>query len=1528
MLGCAFELNIGNDTLTFNTVEELNDFIKNNKKRIEAALEGGQILFSKDPDQNNRQLETLAVLKPFIDAKADIEVETINEGVIKKLKHEAGTMGISKLIDTSELQKGKPLLAKIDLEAYRRNTISSLKEEIKLEQPGIEDSAVEAEAIRRFEQILKSWDNIRNNGNNVHYLADKFFSGNYVTYGSLRDAFLEEYPNTKFKDEVFKKLFNHFTELKARIAGLIGDTDLQVYTEIPLKYNNVDNLPDSNIVGIADLLVIDSKGKAHLFDYKTSYKHISDWDKDKVKRYGLQLSGYRQILRSHGIDVGTLGIIPFKMDSVDADKLQIDDISFDEIDDISGDLHQMPLSEFNFWMERRLPVKLNALYGGSNSNGESIVKHQELFFGLDKKGEYEKRVEKFLKYNTHKQNGEVYFEDDQKKKIKLSGNDRLDKQLISDYLQRKDADKKGRLTSIVQNIRSKTPRAGDSYDTLRTKGYHNPMYSRTSSIANNTNDVEVNARRAFSRYFHEDWEIMEFEPLMNEGILTFRNTANNVYEFVIVTDEFLDKPVNLTKSDLLLGHLYSKYDLKEDPKAAKATLLNINGIKILSFINENPEIFTKDKASIGMIRGINQFRGVFGADIDSLVKNFDELANKFKIPNQLAFVRKARTVDLLEMEVKRVLSHADTQSPISKKDSDSVEHIQKIMGEFTGAELLTKLINMYKEINSAWLSGDITKFDPKNELHVLASHVGILIKDMAQNPHKFTSENMVKNGVRMLNEQAESYFSPEDMREIGFTDSKWLSQKDEVLNPIARKLVINPIQVAMSRAQEEFVEWNSNFSRPLFKQYYKDTNVNIMAGDHVVKFRNLIEKDGKSYDKNFRFKNPEVGDSSYLTQTERAFLKKYLREINTWLYYDKTKSMSEMEKDAFFKGLGINYFNVPLSRRSGNSGTYTAVKGDDNAFKKFWGKTVKQFENLEAERQNLFEDQWQDFKTATNSMLDFYNKFDASKSQEARENLLIGRSLEEFEDNFEYLLGEVMYTAKRKEIFDYQLPIVNASLLGAIMYNNGYTTHEPEIAIKYGTDWIKTTIFNDNLVEKHQEKWVPLIGQSKKALSYVKLALTPLNFVREMIQGQFSNYIRIGVQAYGDDSPTMKDYTKALKIIAGESGDFLSNITLTEELNHFYGMADMDRDRLPEKIKLSKTGVSQMTGRFVLSTNTAPDYILRMSIMLAKMIKDGSYSAHSVDKSGKLSYDWTKDERFKHYAKGDTKHPDYKYQKALYNFVREQINSENSATGTGEYIKEGGALPKAYSNLERESVKSFINYIHGSYDHGDNILAKNTLLGMLFIQFRTWLFAKKRQYVAKRSNDYAIGSIKQEKDIEGNLKWWKIDGDSKIKTTENTGDPVLGWEGTMMEGVFNSMWRTLGIISKGDGNLKDRWKYIRDDSLLMANWKMALGDSLVYLLLGVMIKGAIDWGELEDESLPLHALAWTVVNAANDLSIVGNMKSLIDPDTVFPTVGYGFDLFETATKLVSGQQTLGNAIVGDVAVLRQIDEMTGLLRKE
>jgi hypothetical protein len=82
----------------------------------------------------------------------------------------------------------------------------------------------------------------------------------------------------------------------------LGDTNLTFLTEIAAVGTlNSTTKGVNELLGRIDLVVIDSKGNAHVVDYKTSPKPYSKYSDAKKLAYTYQLATYTRILAQNGL---------------------------------------------------------------------------------------------------------------------------------------------------------------------------------------------------------------------------------------------------------------------------------------------------------------------------------------------------------------------------------------------------------------------------------------------------------------------------------------------------------------------------------------------------------------------------------------------------------------------------------------------------------------------------------------------------------------------------------------------------------------------------------------------------------------------------------------------------------------------------------------------------------------------------------------------------------------------------------------------------------------------------------------------------------------------------------------------------------------------------------------------------------------------------------------------------------------------------------------------------------------------------
>lgn len=283
--------------------------------------------------------------------------------------------------------------------------------------------------------------------------------------------------------------------------------------------------------------------------------------------------------------------------------------------------------------------------------------------------------------------------------------------------------------------------------------------------------------------------------------------------------------------------------------------------------------------------------------------------------------------------------------------------------------------------------------------------------------------------------------------------------------------------------------------------------------------------------------------------------------------------------------------------------------------------------------------------------------------------------------------------------------------------------------LEYIVNQVKLAVFDEPLIGDEQATIAKGIAFAKQVSTVAMLAFRPALLAKEMTIGVLKNISAAGTglnEEFGAKEMTAA-YTKLITI----NKQFTNEFNMIQKMNHLYRIANMDISTVPKKIQHDRHGVARGFGRWMFTTSTAADYYNRMAILLAKMIKDGSYEAHSM-KGNVMTYDPKKDKRFEYYLKerdnnkdkdgnyipkkGDNKYND---QRNLYLLTIQQLNKEYTVVGR-KPLKESDLIEKAYTQKERDSIKAFSDLIYGAYDKDSQAQFPNTLAGIAFMQFMTY----------------------------------------------------------------------------------------------------------------------------------------------------------------------------------------------------------------
>ena len=250
------------------------------------------------------------------------------------------------------------------------------------------------------------------------------------------------------------------------------------------------------------------------------------------------------------------------------------------------------------------------------------------------------------------------------------------------------------------------------------------------------------------------------------------------------------------------------------------------------------------------------------------------------------------------------------------------------------------------------------------------------------------------------------------------------------------------------------------------------------------------------------------------------------------------------------------------------------------------------------------------------------------------------------------------------------------------------------------------------------------------------LAFRPALLAKEMTIGVLKNFSAsaLGINEEFGAAEMTKAYQKLLTV----DNKFTDEFNMIDRLNHMYRMANMDISTIAKKMQTDRWGAAKGIGRYMFMTSTVGDYYNRMAILMAKMIKDGSYDAHSMI-DGELVYDPRKDKRYEKYLAERDQHKDkngnygpkkgdveFNTQRNKYLLAIDQLNKEGAVTNEAK-LTEKDMLYKAYTQQERNSIKSYSDLMFGAYDKDWQSQFNNTIYGIAFMQFLTFWPSKMRQ---------------------------------------------------------------------------------------------------------------------------------------------------------------------------------------------------------
>ena len=1374
----------------------------------------------------------------------------------------------------------------------------------KLRKNGLDDNAIDS----IIKNIENTWTELKNYGDIVHEIYESVFKGESVKAYSIPKG-------------IYDSIVEQAKQFKSSLISKYGGSEGKVkfYPELTIASKELD--PDlkellntegiHSIGGIIDLLVIDSKGKPHIFDYKTSRKNLTwntnnatigadEWSSTKQLTVQNQLAAYNAILQQYGFDVADCWVVPIKLDLTYGDEYKSTIMSLNGVTQQEAVLapNTSNGTVYANW-KVLVPIKVNT----TSEEAISISNKHKHLFPLDhirstNVQQFEASVE-WYKKNIVKQITADDKEHFGKYKYKFYKKQTSKKwQYAVD-----DADLQTKLEKYVEEVKyKKSTELFTLADTLKR------ALTGETSIDDFAQDYNLRDRSflkvQFGRYISDGWTLTSDDNLIGLGIFCFKKAGQS--EVVVISNTPLHDRVNLGLGSTILGkYIEDEYvNLKTTLPASNGA---IEGMKAMIYISEHPELFKSDKVSQLVVinpwlaQKTNYHNSEWIDNYNKLVKNAGSDSGLKSISEELFYDDIVALLSLVQSNLS-VIGDSSILKEFSLDARDGDGDIISYNEDFVN-KAIEKLRLKYEFLSNPENGGDRNVWLAYNYL---------------------IEARLALKGLRAYNE-----LEPSSWLSSGFRAGLLISAPGYSASTNFR--VFDDVMQQFSLEVRLAVEKQGRPILSALDKFYKEKGTVKILGGEANYFLNWFRRDANgNIDKSFSLRDPD----------EPGFSGAEKEALNTWL-----RTMAElrlrkpgMSDEAFeleieqAKADGT-YYQVPLteaafSRQVKGQGLFKTLKDKWNQYREL---TQDVFAGKTEEKQ-----QWR-----KNSPFELYNKF--NQSTDARQSIIEEHGgVGFFETNLEDVINQALVAYNKSKLSRKFIPILDGMRV-AMRINQTYGGAKMESTIENFDKLVNSKFYGESIVDEGLQPYMKWIQTVKSFFSKLQLGFNFRSFFRELFQGTWMGLSRSGIEMM--PGVNIKTYTEgALHVVTNAHKNF-SNVSLLQQLNSQYGMANYSMNQIARQRRKNWYGIRNFRTDTMFLTSSAPDFQHRMAILVAKMMGDGCWEAHSLDDDGFVKYDFKKDSRFSIYLSGKTDDKQYLDQKTNYLMRIAELNRVGFKKEDGSSFKEGDALPMAYLPREIQAIKNFADLLYGHYDDESKSLMNDMLLGSMFLQYKTYVTSRVEQW-GMTPGIYNTELLQYDKDPISGEQLYKFhndldeDGmpDIEILTREqiekekgdfnklmgeNRIEASMSWKGIPMEGMGRSYVKFVKDAAHWNwADFKQKWNNpIERDNILIGLHDcllMSLMMMLVTILFGLVVDGEVTTDHTK--------MARAMQKKGWGASFMYNVAYGSFQDFPFwQTIGSMFGdlnpmVVTSAKKLVTNT---GNVIMGDKTVMQALTNTIG-----
>jgi len=1351
----------------------------------------------------------------------------------------------------------------VKAESYRLKDIPKVQEEVK------KWMVEEAEEFNKdVDSLIDKWKQTADLGTDAHKVLE--------VYGILVSEAFNKYPDRsdidfeELKTEALKKLSNLGN--KANYLKLLGEFDTfinKISKGKNLRFEHELYIKDNElgISGIIDLVVFDEKGNAFIFDYKTRERGkewqfdyegapkmkdaaFSDLNDNKHTAGALQTSLYKIMLERKDVKVVEAKIIYLEADLKKYNKKWAYS-GFQYKKDVNLPNYRSHLAKYILEKkgvdinEKKVqePGKINnvkgfldKLTGGEDFGGISNV---------------DKLVREKLMRVKKDKDGKEYFKND--------NNDRPEY-----YTSLDNADRKIQLKEYYKKLEASTSRATKDIIKYFNDGKPNNTSTDQRSIVKTTqmsnmlrglDNDNYTLDRVSNQGGLEDADnniLVAIHKETGEARLIYVSLGSNrvLENRGIIKDDGTKKYVG--QDNLFDGHI-TKNSISNKYKGVQPLPGDVQSAKLLS---------------MGLLALELKKRGYI-TSVESIV---DAPSTGYSRSDGASEIIKTTNMSILlpQLQILNEITGEEKNSYYTDLMSDkNIANTKAFQADFvkylyeklkTGYEYISKDDKTeYREAIERRDAGATTNNTLIEELTSLAASISLSLKKTGKDPkdialdrdYRLVNESILQlANARISHGHINDMFSVFDMAKI-----------TEGINNEA----IKSLDAEVRRAKEKFTQKYSVFNREIKKSIKalskEKSDVSTRTGQTLGLFSNMYEVDpndksitneykSSRSDDLFKLKDPK--DKS-LSKAESDFVVLFNKYIKQGLELSLTKKSFTSLMDA-----GGYEGKVPLMDASKQS---RAESSD----------TLRQRAALSVAAQlSTSKDTGTQFEESNIKMVNDL----AIQDNPKRLNMLGMDSEGNFvndvdrplETNLDQILSKFFQDSIRSSEYQVSLGLYNALTMASYIEDHEAFSDSEKLREFLG-NFVKLKVYSEH---KKEDGIMKIADKVQKASSAALFGLSARQFIIEGITNTLGMGSAMMSQAMLGKNKRFSgvDLTWSGAVLSGgKMGSRTTNKTamLVEAMRSDFGLyyADPEHQSAANNLESRKRNLFKSSSLHYL--NTLPMRMAKEQMFMAQLKHKGVMEALGTDKDGNMTYDVTKDERYKSLfdRKGELievdklKGDEAKKLRAAYNlFLSNSVEEGN--------VGSDGKPSRAITNSELISMKSYSTSLFGSADSDGQMISKIYGMGRLMSTYKSWFLPKVNNY-------------------------WKSGSYSKIrfydKWIEDASLPEGGYYEQNPEYIEGYL-QTVGSLAKqfksilGEGTNAEVWTNLTPAQ--RENLSRLLADLLLLIISSVLIATVLQADGVK-KAIPA-GIRKAMVDSTGDLNVVSAALNMADGGAI-PVLG-------------------------------------------